>query len=71
VNDYIYGRLSDNPSGLMISKFSTVELDAISCFKRNQRGLKFSDYLDYVKGNGVIFSHEACFRLTNNAFFDK
>jgi hypothetical protein len=68
-NDYVREAIEKAETGLMISKFGTIELNAVCCCKRVTEGLKFSDYLDYVKRKGCIYPYEALKALHINAGF--
>lgn len=68
-NDLIREKVKTVDKGLMVSKFGTVELTAVSSFLRNERGLTLTDYLDYIRGKGEIFPEKAMHTLYTNAGF--
>lgn len=68
-NDYVKKAIQKTENGLMITKFGTVELNAVCCCKRIKNGLNISDYIDYIKGKGCIYPHESIKALSINAGF--
>ena len=68
-NDYIRKAIQNNPPGMMICKFGTIELDALCCCLRNKRGLTFDDCCDYIHGKCSIFPEDIVELLSNNAGF--
>lgn len=68
-NDLVRNSIEKNDKGLLVSKFGTIELNAICCCKRVNEGLKLSDYIDYINGKGCIYKHESIKALSINAGF--
>ena len=68
-NKYIINAINSANNGLMISKFGTIELGSVCCCKRLRDGLKFSDYVDYIKGKGTLMPENILKYLCNNAGF--
>lgn len=71
-NDYIYERVCDSidaSTGLMISKFGTIELDNYVCNLVNASGLGLHNYKDALTGEYSIHQEEAFHKLCNNAGF--
>ena len=68
-NDYIAERIKNEKSGLMISKFGTIELDNIICYEINKNGISIQDYVNAIRGRYSIHKQEAFVKLCNNAGF--
>lgn len=68
-NDYVKERIINAKDGLMISKFGTVELGAVCSCKTVIDGVKFQDYIDYIKGKKSINPNQTIEYLHNNAGF--
>lgn len=68
-NEYIINAINNSKDGLMISKFGTVELNSVCCCKRRRDGVKFSDYVDLIKGKGSLSPKDTLKYLYNNAGF--
>lgn len=68
-NDYIAKRIQNETSGLMISKFGTIELDNLICYSVNKRGISVKDYKLALKGRYSIHMEEAFAKLCTNAGF--
>ncbi len=69
-NDYISKMIStDSDSGLMVSKFGTIELDNLLCYIVNRRGITIKDVLRSVRGEYSIFQDDAMYMLCKNAGF--
>lgn len=71
-NDYILDAINNAQSGLMISKFGTIELDNLICADINAKGISIKDYINALRGEYSIHIEEAFEKLCNNAgFFPK
>lgn len=68
-NDYILSRILESSSGLMISKFGTVELATILCLLRNQRGITLSERIRGLMGEIKTNPTKAINVLCKNAGF--
>lgn len=68
-NDYLKKAIVENKSGLMVTKFGTIELNAVCCCKRKNQGYKINDYKDYILGKGCVYPHESIKALNINAGF--
>lgn len=68
-NDLVREKIRSTSGGLMISKFGTVELTAVASILRNERGLNWCDYMDYIRGKGEIHPEIAMHTLYTNAGF--
>lgn len=68
-NDYLKVAIINNKNGLMVTKFGTIELNAVCCCKRQKQGYRISDYKDYIFGKGCIYPNESIKALNINAGF--
>lgn len=68
-NDYILKAINDATSGLMISKFGTIELDNVVCADVNAKGITVNGYINALHGEYSIHTEEALAKLCNNAGF--
>ena len=55
-NDLVREAIINAKDGLMVSKFGTIELNAVCSCKRYKDGFKISDYMDYMDYMDYIFS---------------
>lgn len=72
-NDYVKNRIVEafnNRSGLMISKFGTIELNNVCCAIRGSEPINKELFFSAAKGEGIIYLDE-CFQglCTNAGFF--
>jgi len=69
-NDFIYNRIcNSNNTGLMISKFGTIELESITGFIARKKKITYKDYFNYCKGKVFLYPKENLKMLCNNAGF--
>ena len=68
-NDLIAEKITEATSGFMVSKFGTVELNAVCCFLMNERGISMKELLDSVIGKYDIMPESAMKPLCTNAGF--
>ncbi len=68
-NDLVREAILNTKNGLMVTKFGTIELNALCSCYRYKRGYKLSDYFDYVKNKGSIYPEQTIKALCSNAGF--
>ena len=68
-NDYVRDRILQADSGLMISKFGTIELGAVCCSKVQREGLTLRDAIRYIQGRLELDPNETVKWLHSNAGF--
>lgn len=68
-NNFFRNKIISCDQGLMVTKFGTTELGAVNCCRRFNRGFYFSDYIDYIRGKGVIDPNSSLNRLCNLSGF--
>lgn len=68
-NDLVREAIINAKDGLMVSKFGTIELNAVCSCKRYKDGFKISDYIDQMRGKGCIYPEKTIGSLCSNAGF--
>lgn len=68
-NDLVREAILNAKNGLMISKFGTIELNAVCSCKRYNEGFGILDYFDQMRGKGCIYPEKTIGALCSNAGF--